>query len=60
MREKQSTGYPWMTKEIHDAFVEAGDKGTSIADMHRKLKGKGSNASYQTVYRNFYCLKQMG
>jgi len=58
-REKRAVGYPWITREIHDAFVEAGDAGICIADLYRKLKGKGSRASYQTVYRFFYCLRQM-
>jgi len=49
-----------MTKEIHDAFIEAGDKGICIADLYRRLREKGSRASYQTVYRFFYCLRQMG
>lgn len=48
-----------MTREIHNAFVEAGDKGICISDMYRTVTGKGSKASYGTIYRLFYCLRQM-
>lgn len=58
-RERTATGYPWMTREIHNAFVKAGDKGICISDMYRILAGKGSKASYGTIYRLFYCLRQM-
>jgi len=58
--EKRAVGYPWMSREIHDAFTDAGDNGICIADLHRRLRERGSRASYQTVYRFFYCLRQMG
>lgn len=58
--EKRAVGYPWITKEIHDAFIEAGNKGVCISDLHRKLKEEGAKLSYHTVYYFFYCLREMG